>query len=135
MSSVAQRFDQRSLAMLCSQVGAVPLIAFGLASDSFLMPGTHWVLALVGVFTLFSVALTIRAGKLSDQQFTLDGFGGMLGIAASAAVIALTTDTGDSPFPVTRVCFSRWGLQRLFGTSLPHLKRLRKYLELTSAVT
>ena len=88
MSSVAQRFDQRSLAMLCSQVGAVPLIAFGLASDSFLLPGTHWVLALVGVFTLFSVALTIRAGKLSDQQFTLDGFGGMLGIAASAAVIA-----------------------------------------------
>lgn len=85
---MAKRFDQRSLAMLCSQVGAVPLIAFGLSSNSFLIPGTHWVLVLVGIFTLFSVALTVRAGKLTDRQFTLDGFGGMLGIAASAAVIA-----------------------------------------------
>ncbi|MGV9478928.1 diguanylate cyclase [Gordonia aichiensis] len=88
MTPVLERFDQRSLAMLCSQVGAVPLIAFGLASDSFVFPGKHWVLSLVGIFTLLSIVLTVRAGKLNDQLFAIDGFGGMLGIAASAAVVA-----------------------------------------------
>ena len=83
-----ERFDQRSLAMLCSQVGAVPLLALGLASNTFIFPGMHWVLALVGVYTLFSIVVTVRAGRLDDRWFALVGFGGMLGVAASAAVVA-----------------------------------------------
>ena len=62
-----ERFDQRSLAMLCSQVGAVPLLALGLASNTFIFPGMHWVLALVGVYTLFSICLLYTSPSPRDS--------------------------------------------------------------------
>ncbi|MDL9946240.1 GGDEF domain-containing protein [Gordonia sp. ABSL11-1] len=82
-----RHFDQRTLAVLGAEVGAVPLLVLGLVSPSFIVPGRSWALLVIGVYTLISVAITAAVGRLSDGQFVILSFGGMLGIAGSALVI------------------------------------------------
>lgn len=84
---VWERFDARSAAVLMSTSGAffLPLFAFG--SPEFVRPGGMPALVAVWLFTLASFVYTLRAGKLSDRQFVVVGFGGMIGVAVSAFVV------------------------------------------------
>ncbi|RPA65661.1 GGDEF domain-containing protein [Gordonia oryzae] len=86
--SFARLFDQRTIGVLISETGAIPLILLGLLSSTFLKPGCQWVLVVIGIYTLLSVAITVYAKRLSDRGFALLSFGGMLGVAGSALVIA-----------------------------------------------
>ena len=86
--SFARSFDQRTIGVLVSETGAIPLIILGLVSSSFLKPGCQWVLVVIGVYTLVSVAVTLYAKRLSDRGFAVLSFGGMLGVAGSSIVIA-----------------------------------------------
>lgn len=86
--SFARSFDQRTIGVLVSESGAIPLIILGLVSSSFLKPGCQWVLVVIGVYTLVSVAVTLYAKRLSDRGFAVLSFGGMLGVAGSSIVIA-----------------------------------------------
>ncbi|AFA72216.1 putative diguanylate cyclase [Gordonia polyisoprenivorans VH2] len=86
--SFARSFDQRTIGVLVSETGAIPLILLGLLSSTFLKPNCQWVLVVIGVYTLLSVAVTVYARRLSDRGFALLSFGGMLGVAGSALVIA-----------------------------------------------
>ncbi|GAA1480757.1 hypothetical protein GCM10009624_11970 [Gordonia sinesedis] len=87
------RFDQRTLAVLASETGAVPLILLGLISPTFIQPGGRVGLTIIGIYTVVSIAVTVWAGRLSDVQFAVLSFGGMLGIAGSAYLI---TDDGSA---------------------------------------
>lgn len=86
-----RRFDQRTVAILIAQVGALPLILIGLVWPHNVIPGASPWLAVIGVYTIFSIAVTLATRPLSDTVFTLLCFGGMLGIAGSAV---LTVDNG-----------------------------------------
>lgn len=84
---VWERFDARSAAVLVSTSGAfvLPLFAFG--SPEFIRPGGLPALVGVWLFTITSFVYTLRAGRLSDRQFVVIGFGGMIGVAVSAFLV------------------------------------------------
>lgn len=90
---MGDRFDQRTLAVLCSELGAVPLLIFALFSSSFAVAGARPLLLAILVFTAISVSLTAWQGSLDDRLFVILCAGGMIGVAGSAAVIA---DQGTS---------------------------------------
>ncbi|MGW5525025.1 diguanylate cyclase [Gordonia sp. NPDC003950] len=90
---MGNRFDQRTLAVLCSELGAVPLLILALFSSSFAVAGTRPLLVAILVFTAISVSLTAWQGSLDDRLFVILCTGGMIGVAGSAAVIA---DQGTS---------------------------------------
>lgn len=87
------RFDQRTLAVLCSELGAIPLLVFGIASSTFVLAGTRGIAVAILAFTVISAALTAWQGKLDDRLFMVLCVGGMLGVAGSAAII---TDPGSA---------------------------------------
>ncbi|MGC4934065.1 GGDEF domain-containing protein [Gordonia sp. DT30] len=91
--SAGRKFDQRTIGVLASETGAIPLIILGLVSPTFVKPGLMWVLVLIGVYTLVSAAITVRVKRLSDSGFAILSFGGMLGVAGSALII---TDDGSA---------------------------------------
>ncbi|UVF79115.1 GGDEF domain-containing protein [Gordonia mangrovi] len=81
-------FDQRTLALLASETGAIPLLVVAYLSPEFLRPGTRWWVVAIGVYTVVSILVTVLARPLNDAHFAVLSFGGMVGIATSAAVIA-----------------------------------------------
>ncbi|KQU07510.1 hypothetical protein ASG56_08415 [Rhodococcus sp. Leaf7] len=81
-------FDMRSKAVMASASGALPLLIIAIVQPTFIRPGTLPVLAVIVAFTLVTVAVTLRSGRLSDRQFTILGSGGMVGVAISAFLIA-----------------------------------------------
>ncbi|MCF3940166.1 MULTISPECIES: GGDEF domain-containing protein [Gordonia] len=87
------RFDQRTLAVLASEVGAIPLLAVAYISPDFIRPGHRWCVVAIAVYTVISIVVTVAVRPLNDAQFAILSFGGMVGIAASAAVI---TDDGPA---------------------------------------
>ncbi|MGW0036460.1 diguanylate cyclase [Gordonia sp. NPDC003376] len=88
LSGMTGRFDQRTIGVLSSEMGAIPLIVVGLLAPGFIRPGLHPFLALIGLYTVVCVAITVWAGRLSDRQFIVLSLGGMVGIAVSGALIS-----------------------------------------------
>lgn len=86
-----RRLDQRTLAVLAAESGAIPMLLIAFFVPHFVYAGYRWGIAMIGVYTVISVALTVLAAPLNDLQFALLSFGGMLGVAASAALL---TDNG-----------------------------------------
>ena len=85
---LATHFDQRTQSVLVSEVGALPLIATVLAVQSTLEPGgVPWMVG-VGIYTVISIVITAAVGRLTDVMFAVLGFGGMVGVAISAGVLA-----------------------------------------------
>ncbi|MGU3431908.1 GGDEF domain-containing protein [Actinomycetes bacterium M1A6_2h] len=82
------RFDARTGTVIASASGALPLLILGVASPTFLKPGGLPVLATIVAFTLVTVGIGVRAGRLTETQFTVLGSGGMIGVAVSAFLIA-----------------------------------------------
>ena len=64
-------FDQRTLAVLGAEVGAIPLLIVGLVSPSFIIAGGQWALLVIGIYTLFSVTITAAVGTLSAAVMRL----------------------------------------------------------------
>ncbi|MEH3154604.1 MAG: GGDEF domain-containing protein [Gordonia paraffinivorans] len=93
VASLARRFDQRSAAVLASTSGAVVLPAFAVASPSMVKPGLMVWLLVIWAYSGLSMIVTAAAGTLTDRQFVVLGFGGMVGVAGSAFVLA---DPGTS---------------------------------------
>ncbi len=85
---VAGRYDMRSLAVACAAFGAVPAVVVALVVPTLVRPNWLWVLAVVTVFGVVTVAVTVRVGVLEDRQFVVLGSGCMVGMAVSAFVIA-----------------------------------------------
>lgn len=90
---LAAHFDQRTRSVLVSEVGALPLIAIVLIAPSVLAPGGSAWMVCVGIYTVLSIVVTAAIGRLSDLMFAVLSFGGMVGVAISAAVLA---DPGTS---------------------------------------
>ena len=90
-AELTRGFDQRTVAILMAQIGALPLIFIGLIWQSEVIPGAVPWLFVIGVYTLFSIAVTVVTRPLTDTVFTVLCLGGMLGIAGSAV---LTVDAG-----------------------------------------
>lgn len=90
---MARKYDLRTLAVLASEAGAVPLIVIGLASSSFVIPGCRWIPVVIGVYTVVSIILTVALTPLTDRWFAVLSFGGMLGIVGCAYSI---TDAGSA---------------------------------------
>lgn len=81
-------FDTRSKGVIFSAGGALPLLLIAVLEPTFLRPGTLPILVGIVVFTLVTVAFTMRVGTLTDRQFTVLGSGGMFGVAVCAFLIA-----------------------------------------------
>mgnify|MGYP001763794980 FL=1 len=82
-----RRFDRRTVAVLVSETGALPLLLIGyIWPENVVEHGLRWLLV-NGVYTAGSIILTVLLRPLTDVWFTILSFGGMLGIAGSAAVI------------------------------------------------
>ena len=82
-----RRFDRRTVAVLVSETGALPLLLIGyIWPENVVEHGLRWLLV-IGVYTAGSIILTVLLRPLTDVWFTILSFGGMLGIAGSAAVI------------------------------------------------
>ncbi|GGG15730.1 hypothetical protein GCM10007304_32290 [Rhodococcoides trifolii] len=82
------RFDARTGTVIASASGALPLLVLGVVSPTFLKAGALPVLTAIVAFTLVTVLISVRAGRLTDPQFTVLGSGGMIGVAISAYLIA-----------------------------------------------
>ncbi|PXW35268.1 UNVERIFIED_CONTAM: diguanylate cyclase (GGDEF)-like protein [Williamsia faeni] len=82
-----ERFDSRSTAVLISTAGAFPLPIFAFIAPTFIIPGGIKYLVIVWLFTAFSFGVTLYVGRLTNRQFAILGFGGMLGIAWSAYLV------------------------------------------------
>ena len=87
-STSSSRWDTRTAMVIASASGALPMLAIALIEPSFLRPGALPVLTVVVAFTALTVAIAVRAGRLTEGQFTILGSGGMLGVAISAYLIA-----------------------------------------------
>ncbi|WP_245865763.1 GGDEF domain-containing protein [Rhodococcoides kyotonense] len=74
--------------VILSASGAVPLLIIALISPTFLRPNAFPLLICVLLFTAVTVLFAVRVGRLTEQQFTVLGFGGMAGVAVSAYLIA-----------------------------------------------
>ncbi|MGV9713254.1 diguanylate cyclase [Gordonia sp. NPDC003424] len=88
---MSRHFDQRTLAVLAAESGAVPLLLIAFLAPNFVHTGDRWGIVVIGIYTVISIVVTILASPLDDMQFALLSFGGMLGIAGSAALL---TDDG-----------------------------------------
>lgn len=84
----ADRFDARSTAVLISTAGAFALPLFAFIQPEFIIDGGMKYLVVIWLFSTFSFAVTLYVGRLSDTQFALLGFGGMLGVAWSAYLVS-----------------------------------------------
>lgn len=84
---VFERFDSRSTAVLLSTAGAFPLPILGFVAPNFIVAGGMKYLLIIWLYTAFSFGFTLCVGCLTDRQFTVLGFGGMLGIAFSAYLV------------------------------------------------
>jgi diguanylate cyclase (GGDEF)-like protein len=82
------RFDVRTGTVIASASGALPLLVLGVVSPTFLKAGALPILAVIVAFTVVTVAIAVRAGRLTETQFTVLGSGGMIGVAISAFLIA-----------------------------------------------
>lgn len=87
-STSSSRWDTRTGMVIASASGALPMLAIALIEPSFLRPGALPVLTAIVAFTALTVAIAVRAGRLTETQFTILGSGGMLGVAVSAYLIA-----------------------------------------------
>lgn len=86
-ASFRERTDARSLAVLLSTGGALPLPVIALLSPSFLRAGASPYLVGIWASTLAIFLLTLALGRLSDRIFSVVGLIGMVGIAASAYLV------------------------------------------------
>ncbi|OZF55585.1 GGDEF domain-containing protein [Rhodococcus sp. 14-2470-1a] len=87
-STSSSRWDTRTGMVIASASGALPMLAIALIEPSFLRPGALPILTAIVAFTALTVAIAVRAGRLTETQFTILGSGGMLGVAISAYLIA-----------------------------------------------
>lgn len=87
-STSSSRWDTRTAMVIASASGALPMLAIALIEPSFLRPGALPILTVIVAFTALTVAIAVRAGRLTETQFTILGSGGMLGVAISAYLIA-----------------------------------------------
>lgn len=84
---MTRSFDQRTLAVLASEAGALPLLLIGFIwPNNVVENGRVW-LAVIGLYTAASITFTVLMRPLDDTLFTILSFGGMLGIVGSSAVI------------------------------------------------
>ena len=88
LSTSSSRWDTRTGMVIASASGALPMLAIALIEPSFLRPGALPILTAIVAFTALTVAIAVRAGRLTETQFTILGSGGMLGVAISAYLIA-----------------------------------------------
>lgn len=86
--SVTSRWDMRTIMVIVSAFGALPMLGIAVLSPTFLKPGTLPLLSAITCFTAVTVIVAAAAGRLTDRQFAVLGAGGMLGVALSAYVIA-----------------------------------------------
>ncbi|WP_159441812.1 GGDEF domain-containing protein [Williamsia sterculiae] len=82
------RFDARSASVMLCTGGALPLPVLLLFQPSAARPGGLIGMTVVWVFTAVTMTYTYRRGRLSDREFSILGFGGMVGIAVSAFLLA-----------------------------------------------
>ncbi|MDV8009543.1 GGDEF domain-containing protein [Rhodococcus sp. IEGM 1318] len=85
--SFCVRTDARSLAVLVSTAGAIPLPAIALLSPSFVREGAPVYLLGVCATTSAIFLITLVVGKLSDRMFSVLGLVGMAGIALAAYLV------------------------------------------------
>ncbi|PXW35291.1 UNVERIFIED_CONTAM: diguanylate cyclase (GGDEF)-like protein [Williamsia faeni] len=83
----SERFDSRSTAVLISTAGAFGLPLFAFVQPDFIAVGGMKYLVLIWLFTAFSFGATFYLGRLTNAQFAVLGFGGMLGVAWSAYLV------------------------------------------------
>ena len=86
-ASFRDRTDTRSLAVLFSTAGAIPLPAIALLSTSFVREGSAGHLLCIWVMTTTVFLITLVVGRLSDRLFTVLGFLGIVGIAMAAYLV------------------------------------------------
>lgn len=86
-SKFFERFDARSTAVLISTSGAIALPVFALIAPTLIRPGGMKYLYAIWVFSALTFAITLYVGKLTDRQFAVLGFGGMLGVALAAYLV------------------------------------------------
>lgn len=87
-STSNSRCDARTAMVVASASGALPMLAIALVEPSFVRPWALPVLTVIVVFTAVTVAVAVRAGRLTETEFTILGSGGILGVAISAYMIA-----------------------------------------------
>lgn len=87
-SGNASRWDMRTVMVVASASGALPMLVVAVVSPAFLRPDAIPVLSMVTAFTAVTVAVAVRRGRLSDGEFAVLGAGGMIGVAISAYLIA-----------------------------------------------
>jgi len=86
-ASFRERTDARSLAVLISTAGAIPLPATALFSPTFVREGGVPYLVAVWAATTTIFLVTAVVGRLSDRMFSVLGFVGMVGIAVAAYLV------------------------------------------------
>lgn len=85
--SFRERTDARSMAVLVSTSGAIPLPAIALLSPAFIREGGTPYLIGVWVTTTAIFLITAAMGRLSDGMFSVLGLVGMAGIAVAAQLV------------------------------------------------
>jgi diguanylate cyclase (GGDEF)-like protein len=88
MLSADSRWDMRTIMVIASAAGALPMLVIAVVSPTFLRPHAVPVLAVIVAFTALTVAVAVRSGRLTDSQFAVLGTGGMLGVTVSAYLIS-----------------------------------------------
>jgi diguanylate cyclase (GGDEF)-like protein len=86
-SGFFERFDARSTAVLLSTFGAIGLPIFALIAPSLISPGGMKYLLVIWLFSAITFAITLYVGRLTDRQFAVLGFGGMVGVAWAAYLV------------------------------------------------
>jgi diguanylate cyclase (GGDEF)-like protein len=86
-ASFRRRTDARTLAVLVSTAGAIPLPAIALLSPSFVREGGAPYLIGVWATTTAILLISLIVGRLSDRLFSVLGFIGMVGIAVAAYLV------------------------------------------------
>ncbi|WP_207840671.1 GGDEF domain-containing protein [Williamsia soli] len=82
-----ERFDARSTAVLISTFGAIGLPVFALIAPSLIVAGGFKYLTVIWLFSAITFAITLYVGRLTDRQFAILGFGGMVGVAWAAYLV------------------------------------------------
>lgn len=86
-ASFRERADARTMAVLISTAGAIPLPAIALLSPSFVREGAPVYLLGVWATTTAIFLITLVVGRLSDRMFSALGLVGMAGIALAAYLV------------------------------------------------
>jgi diguanylate cyclase (GGDEF)-like protein len=82
-----RKYDLRSLALIFSTAGALPMPIIGMLAPWLIIPGGMPLLTGVWCYTLLSLVLVIWCRPVSDRLFVSLSAGGMAGIAISAFLI------------------------------------------------